>query len=384
MSEMPPAAPAAGSPSKALTVADKALAVKTYIEKNSAAIAQALPRIGLTPEALTRTALSQIYRNPTLMECDKTSLMRSIVEAASLGLSFSLGRAYLVPYRNNKKNRMEAQLIPGYLGLADIARRSGEVASITAQAVYKGDEFNYEFGLERDELHHKPVSDPDDANLTHVYAIVRFKNNGGYQVVVMTRKQVESIRKRSKSASNGPWVTDYAAMAKKTVIKQVLKLCPASIDLMRAIDLDERHDAGKPQSLAPEVFGDDDTIDVEPSSDTETAAAAPAEEQAPAAEQQPRTRTQTVKDALTKAKKTGDKVATAQDDGETRAAQWDATYNVLTRVARSHAEADVEISAATGGRIQSIDKLKSEGTIADLKAVETHLLAIAGERESEQ
>jgi recombination protein RecT len=133
--------------SEALVKRERVEEIRAYITKNTHAVKEALPRVGLTPEALTRTALSCIYKNPTLLQCEKTSLMRSIVEAAALGLSFHLGRAFLVPYRNTKMDRMEAQLIPGYLGLADIARRSGEVSSINAQAVYAGDEFDYEFAL---------------------------------------------------------------------------------------------------------------------------------------------------------------------------------------------------------------------------------------------
>lgn len=354
--------------STAVAQVSKAQLVKSYITENIGAVKEALPRVGLTPEALTRTALSQIYKNPLLLECDKTSLMRSIVEAASLGLSFSLGRAYLVPFRNKVKNkqtgvetwRMEAQLMPGYLGLADIARRSGEVSSITTQAVYQGDDFKYEFGLERDVLQHKPTTEPDDAKLTHAYAIVRFKD-GGYQLVVMTKKQIDAIRKRSKSSEFGPWKTDYAAMAKKTVIKQVLKLCPASIELIRAIGLDNAVETGEAQALGAEIFGEDDVIEVQAESD----------------EPKP-SKTATVKDALKGAKQTA--TSAVDDVPDDRSTLLSDIGKLWPRIWKKTAEADIEVSAATGGKLQSLAQLEADGTVEQVEQVLNHFRIVADEK----
>lgn len=342
---------------QALTTRDKATQVKAYIAENAFAIREALPRVGLTPEALTRTALSQIYKNPTLMDCDKTSIMRSIVEAASLGLSFHLGRAYLVPFRNKKKQRMEAQLIPGYQGLIDIARRSGEISSISAHAVYEGDDFQFSYGLVEN-VYHVPKSEPDDKKLTHVYCVVRFKD-GGVQFDVMTRKQVDAIKAKSKASSFEPWVDHYGQMAIKTVIRRTLKLCPASVELARAIDLDDRADDAKPQALegAAAVFGDpdDEVIDAD----------AIEEEAKPS-------RTAKVKDALKNAKG----VTRSTDDPEL-AQQWMATFAALEAVAENAAHADLLVSEATAGKLQSVQALKEKGDIEAMKQVAIYAGKIA-------
>ena len=73
-----------------------------------------------------------------------------MIQSSQLGLYVDgvLGHAYLVPYWNGKEKRREVQLIPGYKGLIDLARRSGSVESISARVVYKNDDFDFEYGLD--------------------------------------------------------------------------------------------------------------------------------------------------------------------------------------------------------------------------------------------
>jgi recombination protein RecT len=327
----------------AVTVRDKAATVKTFIFQNVTQIKDALPRIGLTPDAVARAAYTQVLKNPQLLDCDKGSLMKAIIEAAQLGLSFNLGRAYLVPFRNTKKNRTDVQLIPGYLGLLDIARRSGEIASVSARAVYKGDAFTFRFGLEADHLSHDQLVEPTPEGLTHVYAIVRFKT-GGYQVVVMTRKQVEAVRARSKASSAGPWVTDYEAMAIKTVLKRVLKLCPASIEMVKALELESAVDEGRAQHLADEMFDtdDDDVIDV---------VAEDGEEEKPAP-----SKSATVAAALKGARKKASAAteeAPVEDDSETLTTRMYEKALALLGELRP-ADAAIAVSEATSGKYQTV------------------------------
>jgi recombination protein RecT len=230
--------------------------VQEYVRENQKFIEEALPNIGLTAEAVARTALSQIYKQPKLQRCDHVSIMRAIIEAASLGLSFSLGRAYLVPFNNKVKGengaadswRMEAQFMLGYQGLVDLVRRSASVKTVVADAVYEGDKFTFRRVLDTDVFEHEPLTEPTDGKLTHTYCLIRF-NDGGYQIAVLTKKQIDKVRARSKSKDDGPWVTDYARMAIKTAVKLCTKLCPASIELSRAIELDNDAEIGEHQQL---------------------------------------------------------------------------------------------------------------------------------------
>lgn len=191
----------------------------------------------LTPERIVKMVLLAASRQPKLLECSQESLLKAAMTSGELGLDCSgtLGRAYLVPFKNNKTGKTEAQFMAGYLGLMDLARRSGEIESITAEVIYKSDEFIYEKGLE-EKLVHKPdlESDREDRDITGAYMIARFRPNG-HHIEFMTRKQIEKIRARSRAAQSGPWVTDYAAMCKKTVLRAGLKFCPLSIEAQHAI-----------------------------------------------------------------------------------------------------------------------------------------------------
>src|SRR5207244_1429304 len=100
-----------------------------------------------------------------------------------------------------------------------LARRSGEITSIKARVVYEHDQFHYSEGLE-DELVHEPSLDVERGQPVRFYAVALFKN-GGHAFRVMSRAEVDRIRARSRAKDDGPWASDYEAMACKTVIRQL-------------------------------------------------------------------------------------------------------------------------------------------------------------------
>lgn len=220
---------------------------RDLLDKLRPQIQMALPK-HIDLNRMIRICLTTIQRNPQLLECTQDSLLGCLFQCVQLGLEPDglLGHAYLIPFRDNKNNRTICTLIVGYKGLLKLARQSNEITSISARVVYSKDEFEYEFGLE-DKLLHRPTHDEDPGEMTYAYAIFRYKG-GGYHFDVMSKVEIDAIKKRSKTSSNGPWVTDYDEMAKKTVLRRASKMAPASIeDLARAVAIDSRSDAG----LAP-------------------------------------------------------------------------------------------------------------------------------------
>lgn len=185
------------------------------------------------------------------------------MQSAQLGLEpdTPLGESYLVPFRNNKRNCMEVQLIPGYRGLIKLARQSEAIGGVDAQVVYEKDNFEIEFGLQQ-KLVHRPYLDGDRGGPRLFYAIVRAKDPAAEPIVeLMTLDQIDAIRRRSKAGQSGPWVTDYEEMGRKTVIKRALKRAPMSTELWTAISLDNQAENGEPQTIDvdPEILGADET-----------------------------------------------------------------------------------------------------------------------------
>lgn len=226
--------------------------------KIKAQMALAMPK-HMTADRLARIALTEVRKVPKLAQCDQTSFLGAIMQCAALGLEpgGALGHAYLLPFDKNKKNAQgkwervgtEVQLIVGYRGMIDLARRSGQIQSLEARAVYAKDEFNVELGLDSKIVHRPAWDQADRGALTFVYAVAKLKD-GGVQFDVMSRTEVEKIRARSKSKDNGPWITDFDEMAKKTVVRRLFKYLPVSIEIQRAVGLDEQAEAGISQDNA--------------------------------------------------------------------------------------------------------------------------------------
>lgn len=223
----------------ASTVAEKKTGAKTmkdYVQQMEGEIAKALPSV-ITKERFTRMTLSAISTNQKLGQCTPKSFLGAMMQAAQLGLepNTPLGQAYLIPRRNH--GVLETSFEIGYKGMIDLAYRSGEVSVIMAQIVYENDEFEYSFGLEP-KLDHKPAKG-DRGKPVFAYAVYRTKD-GGYGYDVMSMEDVRKHAQRySKAYNDGPWQTNFEEMAKKTVLKKVLKYAPLKSDFARAIAQDE-------------------------------------------------------------------------------------------------------------------------------------------------
>lgn len=230
------------------------------------------------PDRLMALAISTINKNPKLGECSESSVMSCLMRCSTLGLEPSdvdgLGRAYILPFFS-KKTGMQATFILGYKGLIELARRSGEIKDISARAVYDGDFFEYEYGLDEKLRHIPGFGEKTPDKLTFVYCVVHFKD-GGHYFDVMTKAEVEAVRKRSKSPNNGPWVTDYEAMAKKTVIKRANPYLPLSVDAKTAIASDDTDGGFVSDFKSPQIVSEA-VVEVEDVNTTDEEETAPEE-----------------------------------------------------------------------------------------------------------
>lgn len=202
-------------------------------------------------DRLIKLALLAAVREPKLFDCTKASMIQAVMTAAQLGLEPNgmLGSAYLVPFRNNRTGSMEVQLIPGYRGLVDLAKRSGEVDGVEARVVFTGEKFEVYFGTDP-KIIHIPTFEMERKydNIRAFYVVATF-DGGHKQFEVMSRDEVDAIRARAKSKDSGPWVTDYVEMGKKTVTKRASKYWPLSPEkaeaFARAVEHDNRIESGE-------------------------------------------------------------------------------------------------------------------------------------------
>lgn len=229
----------------------------SMINKMKKPLADALPA-NITADRFSRIVLTELRMNPKLAYCTPQSFLGSIMRAASLGIEIGtgLGQGYLVPFKN--KGVDECTFILGYKGMIDLARRSGQMQSITARLVHANDFFECEFGL-NEKLIHRPVFD-DAGPMRFVYAVAKLSGDG-HAFDIMSASDVDKIRATSKASSSGPWVTFPDEMAKKTIIRRLFKYLPVSIQAQQAAALDEAADLGTQAAISPTIF---DEIDITP------------------------------------------------------------------------------------------------------------------------
>lgn len=211
--------------------------LKQWVAKMSDQIKNALPA-NITPERMMRIALTALSKDAKLANSTPESFMGALLTSAQLGLECNtpLGQAYLIPYQN--KGVLETQFQLGYQGLIDLCYRTGQYKKIVARIVYEGDDFDYSYGLE-EKLIHRPREKSDTP--IYVYGLYELKNGASAFEVMSWEAVMNHAKKYSQSVKKGymsPWSTDPESMAKKTVLKKVLKYAPKAVEIAEAVNGD--------------------------------------------------------------------------------------------------------------------------------------------------
>jgi len=199
---------------------------------------------------MTRVCLASVKKTPGLWNCTPESIVRSIIDAASLGLEpvgGPLGHGYLVPYKD------QCQFIISYQGLVELARRSGEFKNLEANCVYENDKLVLRYGFERTFIHEPYIGAKDRGNLIGAYCLAVF-TNGEQHVTYMSKADIEKRREASRAKDTGPWRDWYDEMCLKTVIKKAAKLWPKTPDIATAFAIDEGAGSDAGVSAAKEIF----------------------------------------------------------------------------------------------------------------------------------
>lgn len=178
----------------------------------------------VTVEKFSRVAMTAIQQNPQLQNSDRGSLFGAIVRLAQDGLLPDGREAALVMFGN------KVQAMPMIAGVLKKIRQSGEVAKISAQVVHENDHFVVSYGFDEDVTHNPPALNEPRGKPIGAYATAVLKD-GSRLLEVMSLEEIEQVRNVSRAKGNGPWVTWWGEMARKTVMRRLSKRLPMSTDL---------------------------------------------------------------------------------------------------------------------------------------------------------
>ena len=223
--------------------------VKSFMESQRANLAAVLPK-HVDADRMLKLALGSLRTTPKLLNCNVESLMGAVVTCSTLGLepNTPLGHAYLIPFENRQKGTTDVQIVFGYKGLIDLARRSGQIISIAAHEVCQNDEFHFSYGLDEKLIHDPALTGRGEP--IAFYAVAKLAG-GGYAFEVMGRDQIEEIRdasqnyKFAREKGKTVWGQHFVEMGRKTVLRRLFKYLPVSIELATAANIDSNTEAGK-------------------------------------------------------------------------------------------------------------------------------------------
>ena len=207
------------------------LTVKSIFEKDS--VKQKFEQmLGKKSQGFITSVLQISTNNALLAKADAMTIYNAAMIAATLDLPINqnLGFAWIVPYKG------AAQFQMGWKGYVQLAQRTGQYKRINVTKVYENQFKGFNYLTE--ELNADFNQEPQGAVVG--YAAYFCLHNGYEKLIYWTKKQSEDHGRRfSQSFNNGPWKTDFDAMAMKTVLKNMLsKWGILSIEMQTAVRTD--------------------------------------------------------------------------------------------------------------------------------------------------
>ena len=161
------------------------------------------------------------------------TVIQSALKAATFDLPIdqNLGYAYIVPFKNSKKNddgtwtkRMEASFILGWKGMHQLALRTGAYKTINVMDIREGELKKYNRLTEEVDIQFE--EDDDKREKLPVIGYVGYYKlvNGAEKTIYMTIKQIANHEKKFRKGENQGkgWRDDWDAMARKTVYRKLI------------------------------------------------------------------------------------------------------------------------------------------------------------------
>lgn len=211
--------------------------VRNKLEKARKRLEAIIPvATGLTPSRAIAVCLDALTRQPKLLECHPSTIVRSVLHASEVGLELGspLGEAFIVPFKN------KATMMIGYRGFVKLIRGGPKVVGVKSVLVREADTFDVDEG-ENKIVHKLAIGGPRErGKITHAYSRV-FSESGFSQFEVMHIDELDKIKSESIRRSYGhtPWKTHEDEMYKKCPLRRQAKWLDLSPLGRRASELDD-------------------------------------------------------------------------------------------------------------------------------------------------
>lgn len=187
------------------------------------------------------SSMIDLYSSDTYLQtCTPEDIVAECIKAAALKLPIvkSLGFAYIVPYKNKKKNKMEPNLIIGYKGLIQLAQRTGQYKCINTDSVYEGELKGFDRLSGEIDLSGERISD----NVIGYFAYIRLIS-GFEKVLYMSKEDIIKWAERysvSYKSEYTPWGREFDKMAQKTVLRRLIGTYGSmSIEMSQAMEQED-------------------------------------------------------------------------------------------------------------------------------------------------
>ena len=211
-----------------------------------------------------------LRRSKDLRNCTANSVVQAVLTAGSMGLSLNpmAEHVYLIPRRMSKDSDVWiCTATPSYKGLIALAIKSGAIAQIAAEIVFRGDDFRYLGPMKMPE--HSAVLDPtrrDVKDAIGVYTIARF-TDGGIQCSYTDREQVLRAQAQSDNPNGLMWHRYWPEGWKKTAIRRAWKTLPLNDTAVQmaisAMDNAEGYIEGEAEAVPEKRLSKEQTEELE-------------------------------------------------------------------------------------------------------------------------
>lgn len=247
--------------------------------------------LGKKSAGFLTSVMNVVQNNALLQKADANSIILAAGQAAALDLPINpnLGFAAIIPFNDKKTGKCIATFQIMRDGWVDLCLRTGQFIYLANETVYEGElvyknRFTGEYVFDEEKRKSDKI----------IGYMAAFKLTNGFQKTVFwTIDEIKAHAKRYSQTYKqgfGLWKDNFDAMAKKTVLKHLLKkYAPKSITLVTALESDQASFNGDTENLghANPVYNDGadikdaEVVDVQEVPEPSQIEPAPAPEQHP-------------------------------------------------------------------------------------------------------